>query len=298
MDLNRLTGEGEETPSLFELLRKYDLYPTRSLGQVFLQDEKIIQFILGILNLQEEDLVVEIGAGPGLITRELARRAGRVLALEIDRKFEPIHQELFASLSRPPQVIYEDARKADYASLLGEPQGRLLVFGNLPYYLTTDLILTSLNRFPGMFHALFMVEEEVSERLLAKPGTKKYGTLAGVTQLFGHWRNERTVSRQVFFPKPKVTSALLSLIPSEDKEKIRIASNEDFHRFMIGLMQYRRKTLNNSLKENGIPVQDPAFLEVYGVFMEKYDLPAGIRAEQLSPEQIGELFLLVSRLSE
>lgn len=298
MDLNRLTGEGEETPSLFELLRKYDLYPTRSLGQVFLQDEKVIQFILGILNLQEEDLVVEIGAGPGLITRELARQADQVLALEIDRKFEPLHQELFASLSRPPQVIYEDARKTDYANLTGEPQGRLIVFGNLPYYLTTDLILTSLNRFPGMSQALFMVEEEVSERLLAKPGTKKYGTLAGVTQLFGHWRYERTVSRQAFFPKPKVTSALLSLTPSEDKEKIRIASNEDFHRFMIGLMQYRRKTLNNSLKESGVPVQDPAFLEAYGVFMEKYDLPAGIRAEQLSPEQIGELFLLVSRLSE
>ena len=298
MDSNRLTGEGEKIPSLFELLRKYDLYPTRALGQVFLQDDRVIQYILKLLDLTEEDLVVEIGAGPGLITRELAQRAGRVLALEIDRKFEPLHQELFTSLPRPPEVIYEDARKADYSSLPNEPQGRLIVFGNLPYYLTTDLILTALNRLPGMTRALFMVEEEVSERLLAKPGTKKYGTLAGVTQLFGRWHFERTVSRQAFFPKPKVTSALLSLIPSKDQRRIEIASDKDFHGFMTRLMQYRRKTLINSLKESGVPVQDPTFLQVYGTFLERQGFPSGVRAEQLNPEQVGELYLLVDRLSE
>lgn len=284
------TGEGQ-LPSLFHLLKKHNLYPIKSLGQVFLSEPKVMASIVTLLQPEPADVIIEIGAGPGLITKLLAEKAGRVIAIEIDSKFKPLHDELFSGLSKQPQMIYGDARKIHYQELTGRPPGRLIIFGNLPYHLTTDLILTVLSGLPGMSTGLFMVEEEVSERMLARPATKKYGTLSMASQLFGQWRMERTVSRTCFFPRPNVTSALMTLTPSDDEENKRIASDPIFHRFLIGLMQYRRKTLANALKQSGVRREDlPSLLEV---FLREQGLIAEVRAEQLTPSQLRILYHLI-----
>jgi 16S rRNA (adenine1518-N6/adenine1519-N6)-dimethyltransferase len=288
------TGEGQP-PSLFLMLKKYNLFPTRSLGQVFLIDQRVIESILNTLQPDCRDLIVEIGAGPGIITKRLAERAGHVLAVEIDRKFKPLHDELFGDLERPPEMIYEDARQANYHKLIRKTEGRLLVFGNLPYYLTTELILTAISCLSGMSKALFMVEEEAAERILAQPGTKKYGTLSMASQLFGQWRKERTVPRAAFFPKPNVTSALMALTPSDDEGKREIASDPLFHRFLTGLAQYRRKNLANALKLSG--AVNEAIPPKIKIFLGEQAIASGARAEQLTPEQLGELFRLLN-LSE
>ncbi len=282
----------EEDFSLFALLQEFNLFPTKALGQVFLDDRRTLGAILKILDPKDEDLIVEIGAGPGLVTRELAKRAGRVLAVEIDPKFKPLHERLFEDLARPPLMLYEDARKVEFEGLL-ERKGRLLVFGNLPYYLTTDLILVALNRFPDMDLALFMVEEEVRERLLAQAGSKKYGTLSVSTGLFGSWRFERTVSRTAFFPKPRITSALLSLIPGEDEEAKEIASDLAFHRFMTGLMQSRRKTLANALKLAAFWRERETFARGYQAFLDSLGRGPDLRAEGLPPSDLARLFSIV-----
>jgi len=279
------SGPGKEL-SLFQLLRKHGIYPTKSLGQVFLAEEKVIDWIVDTLSPQETDVVVEIGAGPGLITKALAERAGQVIALEIDHKFLPLHQDLFAPLAKPPLVLYEDAKKADWQTQLEETSGRRLVFGNLPYYLTTELILDAISKLPDMSLALFMVEQEVGERLFAKPGDKKYGTLSIVSQLFGQWKQLRTVSRGSFFPKPNATSSLLTLTPQGDKREL--AADLAFQRFIIGLMQYRRKTMANALKMSGAMSSDNS--QALIDFLDGEGLQLEVRAEQLTPDQLARLF--------
>lgn len=282
-------GEGQ-LPSLFYLLKKHNLFPTKSLGQVFLADPAVIAFILDHLRLTPSDTLVEMGAGPGLITRKLAETGGRVIAIEIDRKFKVLHDELFEGLARPPEMIYQDARKIEFQKLSAGPGGRLIVFGNLPYHLTTDLILTALSRLPAMSGALFMVEEEVSQRMLAQPGSKKYGTLSIASQLFGNWNKERTVSRSSFFPKPHVSSALMSLTPSGHHEEMKLGSDPQFHRFLTGLTQYRRKTLVNALKES--KAWREGVSDRFDAYLDREGLPDHVRAEQLTPEQLGQLYSL------
>ena len=288
MSSQDLKGEAF-TASLPQLLKQHQIFPTHALGQVFLRDEKVIQFILETLAPAPTDTIVEIGAGPGIITKELAQHSERVIAIEIDRKFKKIHDVLMSDLKHPPHMIYEDARQVDYEPLLEGLKGRLLVFGNLPYYLTTELILTALQRFPGMSKALFMVEDEVSERLLAKPGTKKYGTLSIATRLFGHWRYLRTVSRASFYPKPRITSALLTLTPDEDEAHKTIACDPSFHRFLTSLFQYRRKTLQNALKLSGYWLDDDFGFE-FQKFKQDEQLSDEVRAEDLEAGQLASLF--------
>ena len=288
MSSQDLKGEAF-TALLPQLLKQHQIFPTHALGQVFLRDEKVIQFILETLAPAPTDTIVEIGAGPGIITKELAQHSERVIAVEIDRKFKKIHDVLMSDLKHPPHMIYEDARQVDYEPLLEGLKGRLLVFGNLPYYLTTELILTALQRFPGMSKALFMVEDEVSERLLAKPGTKKYGTLSIATRLFGHWRYLRTVSRASFYPKPRITSALLTLTPDEDEAHKTIACDPSFHRFLTSLFQYRRKTLQNALKLSGYWLDDDFGFE-FQKFKQDEQLSDEVRAEDLEAGQLASLF--------
>ena len=287
MSSQDLKGEAF-TASLPQLLKQHQIFPTHALGQVFLRDEKVIQFILETLAPAPTDTIVEIGAGPGIITKELAQHSERVIAVEIDRKFKKIHDVLMSDLKHPPHMIYEDARQVDYEPLLEGLKGRLLVFGNLPYYLTTELILTALQRFPGMSKALFLVEDEVSERLLAKPGTKKYGTLSIATRLFGHWRYLRTVSRASFYPKPRITSALLTLTPNEDDSHKTIACDPSFHRFLTSLFQYRRKTLQNALKLSGYWLDDDFGFE-FQKFKQDEQLSDEVRAEDLEARQLASL---------
>lgn len=279
---------------LFDLLRLHNLYPSKALGQVFLEDPLVMDSIVSILSPGPSDQLIEIGAGPGLITQKLASLAASLVAIEIDPKFRPLHEELFADLDRPPQMIYQDARKVNYQDLVRPCQGRLLVFGNLPYNLTTDLILTALAGLPQMSQALFMVQEDVRDRLTARPGSKAYGTLTVASNLFGNWRFERTVSRKAFYPQPRVTSALLSLLPSPKESDRALAADRQFHRFLTGLMQYRRKSLSNALKESGVWPGDETGRPLLDSFLKENDLPPGLRAEGLTPGQLARLYRLMT----
>lgn len=270
------------------LLREFDLRPKHSLGQVFLTDDRVIERIVALLGLTRGDRVVELGAGPGFITKRIAEESGDVYAVEIDPRFRPLHETLFASLDPKPRVVYEDARHVDFDALAATPAGRLIVFGNLPYYLTTELVLLAVSQMPSMARALFMIQEDVVERLMNRPGTKKYGTLSIVTNLFGIWRVENTVPRRSFTPSPHVTSSLVSLIPSSDESDKQVAADPGFHRFITSLFQFRRKTLMNALKLAFTPENMGA--ELFS-FLEQHACDPGIRAEQLTPVQFKDLYL-------
>ncbi len=275
------------------LLQEFNIRPKHSLGQVFLIDQQVIKRILEILDLKRGDHVVELGAGPGFITKRLAELADDVIAVEIDRKFQPLHEELFSTLHIRPRVLYEDALKVDFDAYTRELSGRLIVFGNLPYYVTTDLILLAVRQMPSMAHALFMIEQDVMDRLTATPGSKKYGVLSIVTGLFGEWHMERVVSRHAFTPKPHVTSALVSLIPSHDESDKARAADPAFHRFLTDIFQYRRKTLANALKSSFGHDIGSAVLER---FLTDRGIRSDIRSEQLTPRQFRDLYEALSPL--
>lgn len=269
------------------LLQDFNIRPKHSLGQVFLIDQQVIERILAILNVKQGDRVIEIGAGPGFITKQLSALTDDVVAVEIDRKFQPLHDELFSTLHVRPRILYEDALKVEYGAYTKDLTGRLIVFGNLPYYVTTDLILCAVRQMPSMSHALFMIEEDVLERLTASPGSKKYGVLSIITGLFGAWKVERTVSRHAFTPKPHVTSVLVSLIPSEDGAHKMRAADPAFHRFLAIIFQYRRKTLANAIKSScGCDTRS----ETFARFLSEQGLRPDIRPEQLTPCQFKELY--------
>ncbi len=273
--------------SYLALLQEFDLRPKHSLGQVFLIDVDVIERILSILDLKPGDRVIEFGAGPGFITKRLAELTDEVMAVEIDHKFRPLHEKYFSTLSARPEILYEDALKVEFGTYARDLRGRLIVFGNLPYYLTTDLILHAVRQMPNMAHALFMIEQDVLERLKASPGSKRYGVLTIVTGLFGHWRLERTVSRHAFTPKPHVTSALVSIIPSDDELHKMRAADPAFHRFLTDIFKYRRKTLANALKSS---YDCDIGSEILERFLSDRGLRRDIRAEQLTPIQFKELY--------
>jgi len=224
----------------------------RALGQHFLRDPGIARSIVDLIAPTPADLVVEIGPGQGALTGELTRRAGRVLALEIDCA---LIERLRAALPAV-EVLDADARTWDWASLARPAGGRALVVGNLPYSVGTT-ILVALARAPRAIDAMaLMLQREVAERVAAAPGNKIYGSLSVHVQL--RWRVELAmrVPPGAFRPPPKVESAVLRLTPLPALP-VELADEQRFEAVVRAAFAQRRKTLANALAAGlGLPVGD------------------------------------------
>jgi 16S rRNA (adenine1518-N6/adenine1519-N6)-dimethyltransferase len=224
----------------------------RALGQHFLRDPGIARAIVDLVAPTPADLVVEIGPGQGALTGELTRRAGRVLALEVDRA---LIERLRVALPAV-EVLDADARAWDWASLARPSGGRALVVGNLPYSVGTT-ILVALARAPQAIDAMaLMLQREVAERVAAAPGSKIYGSLSVHVQL--RWRVElpMRVPPGAFRPPPKVESAVLRLTPLP-APAVALADEQRFEAVVRAAFARRRKTLANALAAGlGLPVGD------------------------------------------
>lgn len=282
---------------LLSLMRQHLFYPRHYLGQNFLVDKKVFDCIIRQLSLGKEDAVVEIGMGPGLISRELAQRAGMYLGCEIDHRFKDFHAELFSNLDVNAHFIYEDALKIDF-SLYRERLAhydRLLIFSNLPYYITTELILKMIRSFPQAEQMLFMVEKAALNRVLARPGTKAYGPLSIVSSLWGEWEKVMTVSGHSFEPAPRTTSSLYSLMARPDSQFKKTASIPAFQEFAAAVLRNRRKTLANSLLYTEIQ-EDHVIKKVLSSFLKSEKLKVGIRAESLTTQQFAKLYWMLVKV--
>ena len=222
----------------------------RALGQHFLRDPAIAQAIVDLVSPAPADLVVEIGPGQGALTGELVRRAGRVLALEVDRTLLERLRVTFPTL----ELLAADARAWDWTSLARPDGGRALVVGNLPYSVGTT-ILTALARAPRAIDLMaLMLQREVAERVAAAPGSKTYGSLSVHVQL--HWRVELAlrVPPGAFRPPPRVDSAVLRLTPLPGP-RVELADERRFEAVVRAAFAQRRKTLANALAAGlGLPV--------------------------------------------
>jgi 16S rRNA (adenine1518-N6/adenine1519-N6)-dimethyltransferase len=273
------------SPRVIEtLLKKYDLHFNKRFGQNFLIDENIVRKIVLAGDVNKDDLVLEIGSGIGTMTSILSEYAGKVISVEIDNKLIPVLRETLKECENV-EVIQGDILKTDIKGVLGENLGKmpLKVVANLPYYITTPIIMGLLESDLPVEQMTFLIQKEVGERLCGEPGTKAYGSLSIAAQFYAEISIDFMVPAQVFIPKPKVDSIVVTLKKLE-KPKILLKDKALFFKVVKASFLNRRKTLINGLTMN-THFEKALLLEV----LEECNIQPGIRGETLTGEDFGRI---------
>ncbi|CDZ75288.2 Ribosomal RNA small subunit methyltransferase A [Peptoniphilus sp. ING2-D1G] len=255
-----------------ELLNKYGFRFTKSLGQNFLIDGNIVRNIANTAEIDENDHVLEIGPGIGTLTEELALRAKKVLAVEIDESLRDILKE---SLPYENVVVkFGDFLKLDLENIVKKEfkEHSFKVVANLPYYITTPIVAKFIESDLNIDSITIMMQKEVANRFTAKHSTKDYGTLSIFVQFYSEVSYEFSVSKNNFMPKPNVDSAVIKLkfkkdLPQIDKEK--------FFKIVKASFSKRRKTILNALSS-------------YGFDIEKSDILKALEISNINPSRRGE----------
>ncbi len=276
-----------------ELIKKNDFAVRKKYGQNFLVDTNIINTILDASGVGKDDVVLEIGPGMGALTKGLLERAGRVIAVEIDALLIPILQENFRDCANL-ELIHSDILKLspEEEERIFRREKKIKVVANLPYYITTPVIMKLLEEYPDIDSITVMVQKEVAERMKEGPGTKTYGALSLAVQYYSEPEIITTVSGNCFIPKPDVDSAVIRLdIYEEDKRPVKTLDPEMMFRVIKAAFGQRRKTLVNAL--SGAPGSGISKEAVKGALREmKKD--EGIRGETLTLAEFARLAEVLS----
>lgn len=269
-----------------QILEKYNFNFQKKYGQNFLIDTHVLEGIVAGAGITKEDCVLEIGPGIGTMTQYLCENAGFVIAVEIDKNLIPILNETLGSYDNKV-IINEDVLKLDIVELAnrynhGNP---IKVVANLPYYITTPIIMGLFESHVPLESITVMVQKEVAERMQVGPGTKDYGALSLAVQFYSVPEVIMNVSANCFIPRPNVDSAVIRL--TSHKENPVTVNDEAFMFSLIrASFNQRRKTLVNGLTNAGINgVTKEAVLSA----LEKMNLPATIRGEALTLSQFANL---------
>lgn len=234
-----------------EILDKYGFSFKKSLGQNFLIDTNILRNIVEYGEVSEKTAAIEIGPGIGALTEQIAKRAGKVFAFEIDQRLLPILEDTLCPYDNVT-VIHKDILKADVTELIGEElkmYEEVRVIANLPYYVTTPIIMKLLQEGLPLKSITVMLQKEVAERMAAKPGTKEYGSLSIAVQYFTQAETVMIVPKTVFVPQPNVDSAVIRLVVREEPP-VRVKDEEFFFEVVRASFGQRRKTILNNLQSN------------------------------------------------
>ncbi|MBQ1690076.1 MAG: 16S rRNA (adenine(1518)-N(6)/adenine(1519)-N(6))-dimethyltransferase RsmA [Firmicutes bacterium] len=256
----------------------------KSLGQNFLQDEKVIFKILDGSEIGPEDLVIEVGPGAGALTVEAAKRAGKLIAVELDKRPIPVLNAALINCGNA-EIINGDILKTDIASLIRDNRmgGKVRIIGNLPYYITTPIIMKFLEEGEGVDTITVMMQKEVADRLTAAPGTKECGAITLQTGYFAEVRRICDVPKEAFVPMPKVESAVLRLDVLKDAP-VDVPDRKFLFDVIKAGFTLRRKTLRNSLMTLGGFTKD----QIEDALKESGIDPVR-RGETLSLEEYAEL---------
>ncbi len=269
-----------------EIIQKYEFAFQKKFGQNFLIDTHVLDKIIQAAGLTKEDMVVEIGPGIGTMTQYLAERAGTVVAVEIDTNLIPILKETLGDYDNVT-VINEDILKVDIRKLAEQYHGGrpIKVVANLPYYITTPIIMGLFESEIPIENITVMVQKEVAERMQAGPGTKDYGALSLAVQYYAEPYIVANVPPNCFIPRPNVGSAVIRLTRHQEKP-VSVKDEKLMFRLIRASFNQRRKTLQNGLNNSG---EVPFSKEEIASAIEKLGLPAAVRGETLTLEQFAAL---------
>ncbi|MEG0829491.1 MAG: 16S rRNA (adenine(1518)-N(6)/adenine(1519)-N(6))-dimethyltransferase RsmA [Anaerovoracaceae bacterium] len=235
---------------------KHNFRLSKSLGQNFLTDKNIIDKIINESNISPNDLVIEIGPGIGVITAELAEKGKKVVAVEIDKALIPILKDTLHDYDNV-EVICGDILKTDLQKIIddNQPVSGVKIIGNLPYYITTPIIMNILESGVTADSITIMMQKEVADRIKSPPGNRVYGALSVAVQYYCIVHQVASVPKEVFIPQPKVDSTVLRLDIRKDRPVELIDESAFFACVKAGFGQ-RRKTLLNSLMATGLAKDD------------------------------------------
>jgi 16S rRNA (adenine1518-N6/adenine1519-N6)-dimethyltransferase len=268
-----------------ELIKKYGIRLTKSLGQNFLTDRNVVSRIVDTAELTKDDLVIEIGPGVGSMTGELATRAGKVIAVEIDRHLIPALKDHLQSFSNL-EIINKDIMKVNVKDITVNNQGmRQKVVANLPYYITTPIIMKLLEEDNDIELMVFMVQKEVAQRMVAKPGGKDYGALSVAVQYYAQPEKVFDVPPHCFVPQPEVDSTIIKLKKNETPP-VYLKDKDMFFKVVKASFGQRRKTLLNALSNSGALNKNK---EEIREILSSVNINENARGETLSIEQFANL---------
>ncbi|MGM9967277.1 MULTISPECIES: 16S rRNA (adenine(1518)-N(6)/adenine(1519)-N(6))-dimethyltransferase RsmA [unclassified Rummeliibacillus] len=232
-----------------EILKKYGFSFKKSLGQNFLIDPNILRNIVSYADLTKESAAIEVGPGIGALTEHLARAAGKVVSFEIDQRLLPVLEDTLSPYENI-KVVHSDVLKADVASIITEELNDykdIMVVANLPYYVTTPILLKLLMEGLPIRGMVVMMQKEVADRISAVPGTKAYGSLSIAVQYYMSAEVVMTVPKTVFMPQPNVDSAVLRLI-RHTEPPIKVIDESFLFEVTRSSFAQRRKTILNNLQ--------------------------------------------------
>ncbi len=269
-----------------EIVEKYDFVFKKKFGQNFLIDTHVINKIVGSANLTKDDLVIEIGPGIGSLTEDMIEQCGKLIAIEIDTNLIPILNEVFGVYDNF-ELINEDVLKIDFNKLLEENKQykRVKVVANLPYYITTPIIMNFLENDIKVHEIIVMIQKEVAYRMNAKESTKEYGSLSLVVQYLCDTYLVANVPQNCFMPRPNVDSAVIKLTRLE-QPRVNVKSPDKLIQLFKIAFSQRRKTLVNCIFNSGRFNYTKTELEE---MLESIGINSKARGESLTIEQYADI---------
>lgn len=270
-----------------EILQKYNFMFQKKFGQNFLIDTRVLEKIIAAAGITSDDMVLEVGPGIGTMTQYLCEAAGKVIAVEIDKNLIPILENDTLKGYDNVRVINEDILKLDINRLVEEENGGkpIKVVANLPYYITTPIVMGLFESHVPIESITIMVQKEVADRMQVGPGTKDYGALSLAVQYYAKPEIVANVPPNCFMPRPNVGSAVIKLTRHE-KPPVEVSNEALMFKLVRAAFNQRRKTLQNSINNSSeLYLSKEQVVES----LDKMGLSQTIRGEALSLEQFAEL---------
>lgn len=247
MSSNNINNSLHSKKDIKQMLKTRDLHFKKSLGQNFLTDKEVLSDIVKAADIKKDDFVLEIGPGPGVLTRELAKNASRVVAVELDRDIIELLSENISDYDNV-EIINKDILKVDLEEISQKyfDKKSFKVIANLPYYITTPIVMKLLETDVKIESIVIMIQKEVAQRLTAEPGSKDFGAISLSVNYYADAHIVRIVPPEAFVPAPKVYSAVLKLSVLE-KPRIDVSDEKYLFKLIKASFSKRRKTFLNAI---------------------------------------------------